>query len=270
MDCTAFAGRTGRIAIGEQQASAVVLGTEGTGKEYRTALNIASSFGMAPTKANHAGVVVHAHVISTDCTAITFCTKNHYFGRNLDFEYDFGEAVTVTPRNYAFSFRRAGTMHRHFAIIGMAAVDNGYPLYFDGTNEKGLSIAGLNFPGNASYAEVAKGYDNVASFELISYLLGKYASVEEIATVQNRLRIVGTNFSEELTTSPLHWLISDARRSITLECTRDGMKIYDNPSIVFYHHRGSKLFFIEMYFATAFYVVYSIWAKIVVRLIVDV
>ena len=82
---------------------------------------------------------------------ITFCTNNHYFGRNLDFEYDFGEAVTVTPRNYAFSFRRAGTMHRHFAIIGMAAVDHGYPLYFDGTNEKGLSIAALYFPGNAVY-----------------------------------------------------------------------------------------------------------------------
>ena len=29
--------------------------------------------------------------------------------------------------------------------------------------------------------------------------------------------------------SPLHWIISDKEKSVTLECTKSGMKIYDNP-----------------------------------------
>ena len=36
-------------------------------------------------------------------------------------------------------------------------------------------------------------------------------------------------FSEKLPASPLHWLIADKDESIVLECTEEGMKIYDNP-----------------------------------------
>ena len=119
------------------------------------------------------------------CTAITFRTKEHYFGRNLDFEHGFGETVAITPRNYPFSFRKAETMERHYAIIGMAVVDNGYPLYFDGTNEKGLSMAGLYFPGNAVYLPEKPGMDNITPFEFIPWILG---TCENIAQVLKKLR----------------------------------------------------------------------------------
>ena len=36
----------------------------------------------------------------------------------------------------------------------MATVVNDYPLYYDATNEFGISMAGLNFPGNADYKEM--------------------------------------------------------------------------------------------------------------------
>ena len=51
------------------------------------------------------------------CTAITFKTKDHYFGRNLDYEYSYDETVTVTPQNYPFDFRSAGTVKSHYAIL---------------------------------------------------------------------------------------------------------------------------------------------------------
>ena len=38
------------------------------------------------------------------CTAITFKTKDFYFGRTLDYEFSFGEEVTITPRNYEIKF----------------------------------------------------------------------------------------------------------------------------------------------------------------------
>ncbi|MBR7122236.1 MAG: choloylglycine hydrolase [Oscillospiraceae bacterium] len=163
------------------------------------------------------------------CTAVTYKTANHYFGRNLDLEYTLGETVTVTPRNYVFRFRKKGELKRHYAMIGMAYISDGYPLYYDATNEKGLSVAGLNFPGNAVYKPYMEDKDNIAPFELIPWILGQCASVSEAQKLLGRINLWNENFSDKLPASPLHWIISDKERSITLEAVQDSVKIYDNP-----------------------------------------
>lgn len=163
------------------------------------------------------------------CTAITYKTKDHYFGRNLDLEYSYQETVTITPRNYVFHFRKMGKMESHYAMIGMAYISDGYPLYYDATNEKGLSIAGLNFPGNACYKPYAEAQDNVTPFELIPWILGQCASVGETEKRLRQINLLNENFSGRLPLSPLHWLISDGERSITLEPMAEGIKIHDNP-----------------------------------------
>ena len=96
------------------------------------------------------------------CTAATYKTKDFYFGRTLDYEFSYGDEVAVLPRNYALTFRHMGTLKAHYAIIGMAYVVGDYPLYYDGINEKGLGMAGLNFVGNAVYQEVGEGRENIA------------------------------------------------------------------------------------------------------------
>jgi choloylglycine hydrolase len=163
------------------------------------------------------------------CTAIAFQTKDHYFGRNLDLEYSNNETVTVTPRNYPFRFRKMGTLQNHYALIGMATVVDDYPLYYEATNEKGLSMAGLNFPGIATYYPEADGKDNVAPFELIPWLLGQCETVAEAKSLLERINLVKINFSEVFPLSPLHWILADRTESITLEPMPDGLKIYDNP-----------------------------------------
>ena len=100
------------------------------------------------------------------CTAVTYKTKNHYFGRNLDLEYSYNETVVITPRNVPFSFYKVKNIQTHYAMIGMGIVVENYPLYFDATNEKGLSMAGLNFPGNAVYREEAEVSSSTYSTEL--------------------------------------------------------------------------------------------------------
>ena len=163
------------------------------------------------------------------CTAATYKTKDHYFGRNLDLEFSYKETVTVTPRNYEFNFRNVGSVKTHYALIGMSYVMNDYPLYYDATNEKGLSMAGLNFPGNAYYGEIKDGKDNVAPFEFIPYILCQCSTVEEAREKLNNLNIANINFSDELPASPLHWIIADKNSSITVESVKDGLKVYDNP-----------------------------------------
>ena len=163
------------------------------------------------------------------CTAVTYKTKDHYFGRNLDLEYSYKETITITPRNYVFYFREMEKMESHFAMIGMAYISEGYPLYYDATNEKGLSMAGLNFPENADYKPYCDGKDNITPFELIPWILGQCESVSEAEKLLERINILAENFSEELPLSPLHWIISDRERSITLESVKEGVKIYENP-----------------------------------------
>ena len=80
------------------------------------------------------------------CTAVSWRSKDHYFGRNLDLEFVCNESVTVTPRNFPFQFRNTQPQNTHYAIIGMATMMDGYPLYFDAINECGLGVAALNFP----------------------------------------------------------------------------------------------------------------------------
>ena len=162
------------------------------------------------------------------CTALTFHTKDFYFGRNLDLEYSYGETVAVTPRNYPFQFRNGNSLRCHFALIGMATISDGYPLYYEATNEKGLSLAGLNFPGNAVYYPEAAGKDNIAPFELIPWILGQCASVEEAMDKIQTLNIWNHPFSAAFPVSPLHWLLSDRETSLTLEPLADGLKIHRN------------------------------------------
>ena len=163
------------------------------------------------------------------CTAATYKTKDHYFGRNLDYEFSYNETVTVTPRNYPFHFRRMGDMPSHYAMIGMAFVQQDYPLYYDATNEKGLSMAGLNFPSNARYLPLDPDRDNIASFEFIPWILGQCATVKEVREKLAHMSLWDEAFSPQLPPSPLHWMISDREESIVVEPMADGIKIFDNP-----------------------------------------
>lgn len=163
------------------------------------------------------------------CTAITYKTKDHYFGRNLDLDYSYHEMVTVTPRNYPFHFRRMGSLLQHYAMIGVAYIVDDYPLYYDGINEMGLGIAGLHFPKNAVYKPEEAGRDNVAPFEFIPWILGQCACVEEAIKKLERMQLVDLDFKESLPLAPLHWMISDRERSITVEAVEDGVRVYDNP-----------------------------------------
>lgn len=164
------------------------------------------------------------------CTAISYKTKDHYFGRNLDFEYSYEETVTITPRNYPFVFRREGELKEHYAMIGMAYVQDGYPLYYDATNETGLSMAGLLFSGNAYYGkEGAPGKDHVSPFEFIPWILGQCESVKEARCKLEKLQLVEIHFSDKLKLTPLHWMIADKEECIVVEAVEEGLKVYENP-----------------------------------------
>lgn len=183
------------------------------------------------------------------CTAISVAAEDHYFGRNLDFELSFGEKIIITTRNFVFSFRNGKTIKNHFAIIGMGVKSKNFPLYFDATNEKGLSVAGLHFPGNAKYMEKKDDVDNVASFELIPWILSQCETVEDACQLLDEINITDEAFGEQFPPSPLHWMIADKREAVVVEQTEDGIKVYQSPVGVL---TNNPTFDMHMFYLTNF------------------
>jgi len=163
------------------------------------------------------------------CTAISMQNGDHYFGRNLDLEYSYNEQIVITPRRFPFVFRKREKMTQHYAMIGMAFVQGDYPLYYEAVNEKGLGMAGLNFPGNGVYLACRPDRENVAPFELIPRVLGECAGLEQAVRLLQQINIVDLHFSPQLPNTPLHWLVADQSGSLVVEQTCDGLHLYRNP-----------------------------------------
>ncbi len=164
------------------------------------------------------------------CTSLTFINGDSYFGRNMDIGYSFQEQVVITPRNYPISYKKHPTSRKHYSMIGIACVVDGYPLYADAINEKGLGVAGLNFPGYAQYHDqvLADKY-NITPYEIIPWILGTCATVEEARILVNGVNVYAEQFAPGIELATLHWMISDQKRSIVLESTKKGIEIYENP-----------------------------------------
>lgn len=163
------------------------------------------------------------------CTSIAYRKKDLYFGRTLDVEFTFNERVVITPRNYLFKLRNGQDYRNSFALIGMAAVVQDYPLYYEAANEKGLAMAGLNFPQNACYRDPKENMDNIAVFEIIPWILGQAESLDDVRKLLKKLNLTNLPFAENFPTSPLHFMISDHTGSIVVEPRENGLQIYDDP-----------------------------------------
>ena len=162
------------------------------------------------------------------CTAISYTQNHHWFGRNLDMECSFGEEIIITPRNYRIDFRSKSSSFKNYAIIGTGIVKDSYPLYYDAANEHGLAMAALRY-ADAKYSAPISGKDNIASFELILWVLSQCKNIDETKKLLKKANVTNTAFTKDMPPSPLHWIISDKKTSLTLECESGETKIYENP-----------------------------------------
>jgi choloylglycine hydrolase len=169
------------------------------------------------------------------CTAIFDNKYGSFFGRTLDLEYSLGQEVVRTERGSRLSFIYEGKIESGFAFIGMAhkakREDGGedIPLYFDGMNECGLAVAALNFFGFAHYTKKADRCRNLASFEVIPYILATCGNIDCVRKLLFGANITADSFSHELPPTPLHFMVADRQGAIVIEQTESGLKIHDDP-----------------------------------------
>ena len=159
------------------------------------------------------------------CTAICVEGRGALFGRTLDLEDDLGVGVVATPRGFDFG----GGIRSERAMVGMGIVRDGKALYFDAMNESGLWCAALNFPVFNQYRKVEKCKLNLASYEILAYILTNFSSVADVREGLCELNITDKAFSLTLPPTPLHWIISDQNEAMTLESTEQGVRLIENP-----------------------------------------
>ena len=157
------------------------------------------------------------------CTAIRF--DGRFFGRTMDFEHSFGEALIVTPREKI----SIGESSNRYAIMGIGVKSGHTPLYFDGVNEWGLCAAALNFPDRAVYHLPRDGEVGASSAHIVAMILGLCRSVSEARAMLDKICITPEGADENTPPTPLHWIIADGVESVVVESVVDGLRVYDNP-----------------------------------------
>ena len=117
---------------------------------------------------------------------------------------------------------------RHYAMIGMAAGQEAFPLYAEAVNEQGLCMAGLNFPGSAYYRKTECGKTNIGTFEFIPWILGRAHLLKKQKKRMKEINITDDAFSEDMPPRPAPL---DAGGQGEMPCGRVGQgrhKVYED------------------------------------------
>lgn len=153
-------------------------------------------------------------------------------GRSMEFPVDLRSKVVIVPRGEQFvSINDQGvkgvSWTNIYAFLGVDAYNlkNGF---VEGFNEKGLAFAALMFTG-AQYQEAEPGkFVTIADFG--AWVMGNFASVDEVKEALARVNVAGANLKEAGGDLYLHIALHDAAgKNLVIEFIGGQVKIYDNP-----------------------------------------
>lgn len=188
-----------------------------------SALVVVLGFGMAQPAQACTGI----RLIAGDGTVV--------YARTLEFGVNLRSDVILVPRGYA----RVGTTPdgkpgrvwtAKYANLGANA--DGLPFLVDGLNEKGLAVGLFYFPSMATYQKYSAtdASKTVAPWELGSYILENFASVDEVRDHIAELVVPAVVFGPWKSVPPVHYVVHDASgKSIVIEYVDGKLDLHDNP-----------------------------------------
>lgn len=147
--------------------------------------------------------------------------------------YPLNPELFIVPKGFAWrSITNTISLQTTYTFFGIGQ-DISPIVFADGVNEMGFAAAALYFPGYAYYDPMPTSNTRtpcVAAIELVNFLLGSCASVEQAASLLNDIRIVGTKDTITNSIAPLHWIVADQNGACAvIEKTQSGLHILDNP-----------------------------------------
>ena len=138
-------------------------------------------------------------------------------GRSMEFPGDLKSRVWVKPRS----------TENKYGYLGLDAAGRA-DLIDDGMNEKGLSVGGLMFVA-AKYQTPMKGKKSIPMTRLASYLLGNFATVDEVKKAFDDIRVVDEPIKELGGEFGAHLAVHDTKgKNLVVEFINGEIKMYDN------------------------------------------
>ena len=171
------------------------------------------------------------------CTGIRLIAEDGtvVHARTMEFAIDIHSDVIMVPRGYT----RVGTTpdgkeglkwKAKYASVGTNGV--GLPVLFDGLNEKGLAAGTFYFPTSAGYMpySAADAGKTIAQWEVGSWILENFASVEEVKANIGNIVVPAVVFGGWGFAPEAHYIVHDASgKSIVIEYVGGKLNVYDNP-----------------------------------------
>lgn len=171
------------------------------------------------------------------CTGIRLIAEDGtvIYARTMEFANDIHSDVMMIPRGYT----RTGTTpdgkeglkwKAKYASVGANGV--GLPVLFDGLNEKGLAAGMFYFPTSAGYMPytAADTGKTIAQWEVGSWILESFASVEEVKANIGNIVVPAVVFSGWGFAPEAHYVVHDASgKSIVIEYVGGKLNVHDNP-----------------------------------------
>lgn len=171
------------------------------------------------------------------CTGVRIIAQNGaiVYGRTLEFGKDIESNIVIIPRNYSFTGtvpteeQKGLSWKSKYAVVGANAFDVIQAI--DGVNEKGLAGGLFYFSDYAGYQDVTEAnYQNsIAPWELMTWILTNFSTVEEVREALPSIRISNTRFAPLGIVPPLHAIVHDATgESLVIEYVQGKLFLYDN------------------------------------------
>ncbi len=171
------------------------------------------------------------------CTGITLTAADGTVvrARTMEFAIDIHSDVIMIPRGYARSGstpdgKEGIQWTAKYASVGANGV--GLPVMFDGVNEKGLSMGLFYFPTSAGYMPYtpSDAGKTMAPWELGSWMLENFASVEEVKANIGKIVVPAVVFGPWGFAPEAHFIVQDAAgKSIVIEYVGGKLNVHDNP-----------------------------------------
>lgn len=175
------------------------------------------------------------------CTAITLTYPGgSVIGRTMDFEAPVRFNAVYVPKDYPLmedAFKRP--VRTQYSLTGV--VFEGENAIKDGVNSCGLAGITNMFTGFGLYAETPEeGKRSLSSLDFFGYVLGNFASVEEIRKHVDNFQLVTENVDGEKIFAPdFHYMFTDPTGDcIVLEPKKGRVLLYENALFVMTNSPG--------------------------------
>ena len=175
--------------------------------------------------------------VAQACTGIRLIAKDGGIvaGRSLEFGFDLQSQVMVVPAGTTLTGtlpdRAKGISYTtKYGFAGANAL--GKIAIVDGINDQGLYVGLFYFPGYASYPDVTRenAARALAAHEYGAWLLGNFASVDEVKANFDKVVLVPTVLEAIKQAAPVHFVVHDKTgKAVVIEPTGKTLKIYDDP-----------------------------------------